>query len=252
MKKQGLLTDRQELVTAIERVTGQKAIYCGPPSFKYEIGSCTVNRSGKVESMDIDLMNLLSQVGLVEDSADDCPITFPTKGFTGRTLVNLVNSFAARSKMINKAIDQPNAFHVSVELVRKLKEENPSTIPDFLDVVYRIGKEKSMRGLGFSNTMVSFPGFPDTPTNRLLTELMVKAALKQGWIKPEAKPTKNEKYSFRVWLMAIGMKGPEYKQARSELLSHFDGDPSFRTEEQRAAFYASRKKKEVMPDFVLL
>lgn len=252
MRVQGLLTDRKKLVEALERETNQTAIYCGAPSFKYTVSSHTVLRDGSLETKDVELVKRLAEQGLVEGIAEETGISFPIGGFTDRSLVNLVNSFAAREKMLNKAVGHPNAFHMGVGLVRELKKENPATVPEFMNALYANGGEKSMRGVRVTRTTVSFPGFPDTPTFRVLADLMVKAATTQGWIKSEAKPTQNEKYSMRVWLMALGMKGPEYKEARAELLSHFEGDGAFRTEEQRKAFYAKRKKKEVEADFVLL
>lgn len=252
MKVQGLLTDRKKLVEALERETGQEANYCGAPSFKYTVGDHTVLRDGSLESSDVDLIKRLVEQGVVEGIAEEDCISFPTEIFSGRSLVNLINSFAARENMLNKAMNQPNAFHVGVGLVRELKKENPATVPEFMDVLFANGGEKSMKGLRVTKTTVSFPGFSDTPTCRTLASLMVKAATTQGWIKSEAKPTENEKYSMRVWLMALGMKGPEYKEARAELLANFEGDGAFRTEEQRKAFYAKQKKKETEPDFIPL
>ena len=252
MKVQGLLTDRKKLVEALERETGQEAVYCGAPSFKYKVGDHTVLRNGSLATDDMELVKRLAEQGLVEGLAEESAISFPTDGFTGRGLVNLINSFAARGKMLNKAVGYPNAFHVGVGLVRELKKENPATIPEFMDVLFANGGEKAMKGLRVTRTAVSFPGFPDTPTFQTLATLMVNTATTQGWIKPEAKPTQNEKYSMRVWLMSLGMKGPEYKDARAEILSHFEGDGAFRTEEQRKAFYAKRKKKVEEPDFVVL
>ena len=252
MKVRGLLTDRKKLVEALERDTGLEAIYCGAPSFKYTVGEHTILRDGSLDSTDAELIKRLSEQGLVESIAEDNGISFPTENFSGRSLVNLVNCFAAKEKMLNKAVGQPNAFHMGVGLVRELKKENPATVPEFMDVLFANGGEKTMRGVRVTRSSVSFPGFPDTPTFQTLATLMVRAATTQGWIKSAAKPTENEKYSFRVWLMALGMKGPEYKALRAELLSHFEGDGAFRTEEQRAAFYAKRKKKVEEPDFIVL
>ncbi len=34
----------------------------------------------------------------------------------------------------------------------------------------------------------------------------------------------NEKYTFRVWLLRLGMIGDEFKTARKHLLDHLDGN----------------------------
>lgn len=64
----------------------------------------------------------------------------------------------------------------------------------------------------------------------------------------------NEKYTFRVWLNALGMKGAGYAAARAELLKNLPGNSTFRTEEQRAAYYAERSRRTAAqePEFILL
>lgn len=248
----GLLTDRKKLVEAVEKATGQKAKYCGAPGFKYTIGDHAVLRDGSLETEDMELVRRLAGEGLIECEQDEGGISFPMDGFTGRNLTNLVNSIAAREKMLNKAVDHPNAFHMAVGLVRSLKEENPATISAFMDVVFKNGGEKAMRGVRVGRESISFPGFPDTDTFRALAGLMVKTAKEAVWIKPVAKENGNEKYGFRVWLNSLGMKGPEYKQARAELLSHFEGDSAFRTEELKQAWMSKRKKPEAEPEFIVL
>lgn len=44
--------------------------------------------------------------------------------------------------------------------------------------------------------------------------------------KPTA--TDNPKYSFRTWLLRLGMIGPEYKTARKVLLANLEGNGAFR------------------------
>ena len=38
----------------------------------------------------------------------------------------------------------------------------------------------------------------------------------------------NEKFSFRIWLLGLGMKGEEYKTARRILLAPLKGNTAFR------------------------
>lgn len=249
----GLLTDRKKLVEAVEKATGQKAGYCGAPTFKYTIGAHAVLRDGSLETEDRELVKRLAQEGLLEGEQRGGGISFPVEGMTGRGLTNIVNSVAAREKMLNKAVGRPNAFHISVCLLRSLKEENPAAVSDFMDVMYIQGGEKAVRGIRIGRESISFPGFPDTETFQALARLMVETAKEAVWIKPKAKETENEKYSFRVWLVAIGMKGPEYKAARKELIARFEGDTAFRTQEQRLAWEQKKKKPvKTEPDFIIL
>lgn len=258
MKRKGLLTDRRALIAALEQEEGLAAAYQGAPSFRYVIGDYTVLRDGSLEvedaKADTALIGRLADAGLVEGAAADTGISFPMDGFSGRTMTNIVNSLAARGGMINKAIGKPDAIHMGAKLVRTLKAENPDTISEFMDALHRSGGEKAMRGLRIVEERLVFTGLPDTPACHALAERIVQAAATRGWIKAREPETENEKYSFRVWLNALGMKGQEYAAARAELLKNLSGDSAFRTEEQRAAFYATRRqgKPAVDPEFILL
>ncbi len=259
MKIKGLLTDRQPLIAAIQEKTGFTAVYAGAPSFRYAIGVYTVLRDGSLlvddDKADTDVLEYLAGLGLIESvMKSECWVAFSTDGFTGRTMVNLVNTLAARGPMINKALGIPNAVHMSAELVRKLKVENPASLQDFMSVLHQCGGEKSMKGIRLSGNQILFTSFPENKAGKMLAERIVNAAITQRWSKAKAVATENEKYSFRVWLNALGMIGPEYAEARSELLRNFTGDAAFRTEEQRRAFYETRRRNPSIqePEFILL
>ena len=256
MKRQGLLTDRQVLIRWLERETGIKANYSGAPSFRYCIGPYTVLRDGtlatKDEQADEELLMRMENEGLIgrEDHAS-LFISFPAGSCQGKELVNLINMLSARGALLNKAIGVPNAFHMSAELVRILNKEKPYTKKEFMDCVHRCGGVKATRGVLITQEKILFPGFPVTDECRQLGECIIRASIKQRWSKPKTAKVENEKYSFRVWLNAIGMKGPAYKEARALLLRRLDGDPSFRTTEQKETFYEKRRRA-AQPEFITL
>lgn len=257
VKFKGLLTDRQPLIRVLEEETATAAVYSGAPSFRYSIGAYTVLRDGSLEVADAKadraLLSRLAAKGLIEDTSDESAgIAFQMDSFTGRTLVNIVNTLASRGKLINKAIGRPNAIHMGAKLVRELKAENPDTVPEFMDILHRCGGEKAIRGLKLTGGKLIFTGFPDDDTFRALAEHIVNAALSLRWIKAKEPTGDNEKYTFRVWLNALGMKGAEYANARAELLKNLSGDSAYRTEEQKLAFYASRRRKPTEPEFIVL
>lgn len=259
MKFKGLLTDRQPLVTALEREMGTIAAYSGAPTFRYSVGAYTVLRDGSLEvpddKADTALIGRLTEAGLIDiGTAHVEGIAFPTDSFTGRTMVNIVNSLTAREKLLNKAIGRPNAIHMGAELVRTLNAEKPDTMTAFMSILHRCGGEKAMRGLRLAGGQIAFTGFPDTDTYRALAGRIVHAAATRQWIKAKETGGGNDRYTFRVWLNALGMKGADYAQARAELLKNLPGDSAFRTEEQRVAFYAARSRKAATPEpeFILL
>ena len=58
----------------------------------------------------------------------------------------------------------------------------------------------------------------------------------------------------KFWRRRWKETGPEYADARAELLKNLSGDSCFRTPEQRAAFEANRRVKAPAPEpeFILL
>ena len=255
----GLLTDRQPLIEELSREMGVPAVYAGAPTFRYSVGDYTVLRDGSLsvddEKGDPNLLERLTELGLIESCAKtECGIAFSMDGFSGRTMVNLVNMLAARGPMINRAVGVPNAIHISAELVRRVKAENPASLQEFMEVLHRCGGEKAMKGIHLSGDKLFFTSIPETTAGKMLAERIVSAAFTQRWSKAKTVVTENEKYSFRVWLNALGMIGPEYSEARASLLKNFTGDATFRTEEQRCAFYQNRRRKtnQQEPEFILL
>lgn len=259
MKIRGLLTDRQPLVAALERETGQTAAYSGMPTFRYQVGPYTVLRDGSMEvpesKANAALLRRLAEQGLIERQAEaPAGIAFDASEFDGRIMNNIVNALAAKEVLINRAIAVPNAFHMKVDLVKELKAVSPTTMSEFMAVLNRCGGDSAIKGLWLSADQLVFTGFPDTPACRTLAGRIIHSAVTNRWIKSRSPKVTNDKYSFRVWLNSLGMTGPDYADTRAELLKNLSGDSCFRTPEQRAAFEANRRIKAPAPepDFILL
>ena len=88
--------------------------------------------------------------------------------------------------------------------------------------------------LEITDTKVSFPWFPATPTpdemNAYDTFIckLCEMARNQKRINATEKPTDNEKYAFRCFLLRLGFIGAEYKSARKILLKNLSGSSAFR------------------------
>lgn len=259
LKIRGLLTDRQPLVAALERETGQTAAYSGMPTFRYQVGPYTILRDGSMEVPEAKastaILRRLAEQGLIERQAEaPAGIAFDASGFDGRIMNNIVNALAAKEVLINRAIAVPNAFHMKVDLVKELKAVSPTTMSEFMAVLNRCGGDSAIKGLWLSADQLVFTGFPETQACRTLAERIIHSAVSNRWIKARAPKVTNDKYSFRVWLNSLGMTGPDYADTRAELLKNLSGDSCFRTPEQRAAFEANRRIKAPAPepDFILL
>lgn len=254
MRIKGLVRDRQLLVKALSTELGEHAVYCGAPTFSYRIGAYTVLRDGSIESERTDdgLLSRLSAQGLIEiapPEAEVITVSIPS----AHALTNLIFMLAAKAPFINKAIGTSEVFSISNALVEELKMANPSTLGEVMEVLYRCGGDDAMRGLRVAGEHLVFTGFPPNAAYQVFAECLVKTASRIHYAKAKSAPVVNEKYTFRVWLNSLGMIGDEYKEARRVLLRNFNGNGSFRTEEQYKSHREKlRNRAAVEPDFVLL
>ena len=60
-------------------------------------------------------------------------------------------------------------------------------------------------------------------------------ALEQKRAQPTQTHSSNEKYTFRTWLLRLGMIGDEFKTARLHLLNHLEGNIAWRDPAQAQA-----------------
>ena len=290
----GLLTDRQPLIKSLERLTGIKAQYAGAPSFVYFVGKYKVTRNGDIELGDIKLggtelgdsefgniasgpdiesehtdsyiLSQLAALGLVSQAPSSDPssqcieslISVPISDFTGRAMVNIVNAFAAKGDLVNKSVG--GSFDISLSFVKLLADENPATLDDFRHILYTCGGAWVMQGLTLTDNRLIFTGFPQPPDDehlnawRQFVDCLVATAKVAHHLKSKPLKTANDKYTFRAWLNTLGMKGPEFKEARAILLAQIEGNGSFKTDEQLESFYKERRLRNAKtePAFVAL
>ena len=89
--------------------------------------------------------------------------------------------------------------------------------------------------LEITDTKVSFHWFPATPTPEELKAYdtfickLCEMARNQKRVSAAEKPTDNEKYAFRCFLLRLGFIGAEYKIARKILLRNLEGSSAFRS-----------------------
>lgn len=209
--------ERKRLVQTISDWLGVPAKYCGAPTFNYEVDYFTIDRNGSLsfddsaDSADSEVIERLLQhiydegFDIDQSNADDedepCAvcISMPRSLFTDSNLENLKALIAAKGNLIKKAL-------------------GVADLP-----------------LEITDTKVSFPWFPATPTpdemNAYDTFIckLCEMARNQKRVNATEKPTNNEKYAFRCFLLRLGFIGAEYKTARKILLRNLAGSSAFRS-----------------------
>ena len=170
-------------------------------------------------------------------------IAFTLEGHTAESLKNLVNTLYARGSLMSKATG--GDFRVSENLVEELKEYG-TTVEEVLRIIKSAGEEW-LHGLAFEEDKVVFTGFPATDdavkthAYILLATAINKTSIEQKRIQAKKVDESNEKFAFRVWLVRLGLNGPEAKAERKTFYANLTGHTAFRTKEDEEKWYARRR-----------
>ena len=204
---------RKELVTAIERLTGQKAKYLGMPSAAYKIGDYEVSKDGTLSWPDLNDadLDLLSQrelmmerlcelgfeatyPGCEESSEVDLAVTIPIEKVNVENLNCLLE---AKGELIKKALQ--------IDSFKFITNENTITFPWF--------KEAAPEVIAAYTKFIS---------------AICEMSVNQKRVTAKPRKDENEKYAFRCFLLRLGFIGDEFKADRKILLQHLDGSSAFK------------------------
>lgn len=246
--------NRKQIVKRLEGHFEVKSQYLGAPSFAYQVETkdetYTIDREGKIittADKEVKLEELLSGpevkpvVEKVEEPKEptaeaetlDLEVKLPMEGHSGRTLRNLVNMIYSKQPLIKKAFRLEDNI-VEDDFSIGINEVQIETLEDFKTALEDIG-ENSCPG-------IDFDFYENTMTFKLLKggnadeikaatdfiALLNENAKNQKYASAKVKPTDNEKYTFRTWLLRLGMIGDEYKLARKILLQNLSGNGAFK------------------------
>ena len=240
--------ERKQIVKALGEHFGVVAKYMGVPSFVYQIETVeetyTVDRAGRIstsEGKEVELETLLNAANVeetIEPTAIENPtieVAVPMEGHTGITLRNLVNMICSKQVLIKKSLGL-TANIIEDDFCTGINEARLETLEDFKTAIEGIG-EKRCSGIVFdfiNNTIIFkfLEGEMSAVKVKAYTQLVAllnqnAKALKHASAK--AKDTDNDKFTFRVFLIRLGMVGDEYKAARKVLLENLKGNSAFRS-----------------------
>lgn len=247
---------RKELANRLSRHLEVQATYLGAPSFAYRVGDYTVNREGKIldkEGREWELETLLGQtvqagrengaieaVGASDVSAETEPIALeveiPLEGYDGKSLTNLLRMIYSKQPLVKKALGLDFDL-VNEEIIAAFEQEQIVTLGDFKKALE--GTNCPGIGFDFEKQTITFKlgvGGNNPEKAQAATQLLglVNAYARQQKrnVAARVKPTDNEKYTFRTWLLRLGMIGDEYKASRKLLLKNLSGNASFRKQRQ--------------------
>jgi len=197
-------TRRKELVNVISEITGAKAEYQFMPTQAYQIDYFTVDKDGnlsfddRADSEEIEfLIEELHKRGFVAENPNLLTIEFPEELFDETAFANLDRILENKQALICHALQTDSLTY-----------------------------EKS-------DGKVKFPWFTlekseDADAYSLFLTKLCEFAKTQKRINHKPCTTDNEKFTFRCFLIRIGLVGKEYKSARKVLLRHLTGSSAYR------------------------
>ena len=209
---------RKKMVEIVGRTLGVQPIYCGAPTFSYKVGAFEITRDGSIcfgdeaDEAEVErVRTALREAGFVaaEDESemptaevdseeDSLAISLPRRFFTETALKNLDALLASKGHLIQKAFNIEKATYTLTEETIKF---------------------------------AWFHGKIAEDTVRAYTDFISKLcemAQKQKRAVAKEKPTENEKYAFRCFLLRLGMIGDDYKTSRRILLQNLTGSSAFK------------------------
>lgn len=201
-----------------------------------------------------ELIRRLRKAGAVSNSELQCGIHIHigAKDHTPSTLKNLVNLMAAKEDLIYKSLEIDPARvrwckKVNEDLIQTINKKKPKTLEQLADIWYSgYGFENRDRhyhtsryhGLNLHSTFtkgtIEFRLFNGTLHAGKIRSYIVfclaisHQALTQKSASARRTHTDNEKYTFRCWLLRLGLIGEEFKNCRMHLMKSLDGNAAWR------------------------
>lgn len=178
--------------------------------------------------------------------------------FTPKTLKNLVNIISSKEDLIYKALkvdkkrEERYCRKVEKNFLEKLNKNKIESFNDFASLWYedyqredrnRHYHRSRYHGLNlhscFNGDTVEFRFFNGTThAGKIKAYIQFclavsNQALTQRNASSKKTATTNDKYTFRTWLLRLGLIGEEFETARHHLLANLEGDIAFRHGRQR-------------------
>ena len=244
--------NRKDVVKAVSAILGQPSRYLGVPTCAYEVGNCTIDRSGAVETEDEKTAEMvragLLEQGLIESpqaEVEETTVSLPVEGMTAEGFKNLIFLTHSKQYLINRAFAE-EVFRIPAELVEALGSAEIPDAETFLQTFQ--SHAEGCRGISFPDGKITFtlPTADDPDMIKAFTHLtaaMVRQAKEQKRISPKETIEENEKYYMRIWLLRLGFGGAEGKEVRNLLLKNLKGHSAFRTEENKQRWQEARRNE---------
>ncbi len=252
---------RKELVHKLAEHLEVRPVYLAAPSFAYQVGEYTVNRQGNIldsegqvleleallaggkEEPELEIITEQKETAEANTSVETKPtaleVGIPLEGYDGRSLRNLLHMIYSKQPLIKKALNLDTDL-VSEEVITALQQQPMTTLEHFQNAL--AGKSCPGIDFDFNKGAITFKLGRDgddsekvEAATQLLELININVRRLQRNVAAKVKATDNEKYTFRTWLLRLGMIGDDYRLARRVLLQNLPGNSAFRKQVQEGA-----------------
>ncbi len=230
-------------------------------SYRVELVSPICNYSD-IETIQEIVRKLRGKGALANDSTG-IHVHVDAMHFDANSLRNLTNIMRSKEDILYKALQVNTGREISYckkvdeDFLRRINEYKPKTREE-LKLLWYNGSDGSgdhydasrYKGLNlhsvFQKGTVEFRLFNGTThAGKIKTYIQLSLAIcNQALTQKRARFTRtqsaNEKYTFRTWLLRLGLIGEEFKTARRHLLANLDGNIAWKDPEQ-----AERQKERM-------
>lgn len=198
-----------------------------------------------------EIVRRLRKAGAIANDSCGIHIHVDAAAHNAKTLRNLINITFQKEDLLYKALAiNPNRIgyckKVNGKLLADLNKEKPTTLEKFADIWYRQSpgnrtahyNNSRYHGINlhatFTKGTVEFRLFNST-THAGEIKAYIQFCLavsNQALVQKSARASKtetdNEKYTFRCWMLRLGLIGDEFKTCRLHFLKHLSGNSAWR------------------------
>lgn len=244
---------RKKMVEIVGKALGVTASYCGAPSFAYKVGAFEITRDGSIcfgdeaDEAEVErVRTALREVGFVAEEADapEMPPTATETATEAESEAETETETETKTETEEEATtSDEDTLIVSIprrfltETGRKNLDALLASKGKLIQKAFHI--EKATYTLTEETIKFAwFHGKIAEDTVRAYTDFISKLcemAQKQKRAMAKEKPTENEKYTFRCFLLRLGMIGDAYKTSRKILLQNLTGSSAFKNGHRKAA-----------------
>ena len=222
---------RKEMVNVVsEALGGWSKQYLGAPSFSYQVGDFEITKDGTLIFADRTDTEMVEQVlETLAKSGFECE----------ETEKPVEQDEKVAKKATGEEIEQEEGISVSISLPRENFTDDALTNLDHLleskgslikksfgidEAAYTLTDDR------ITFTWLSGDIEPDTAkAYQDFISKLCEMARTQKRVTAKAKAVDNEKYTFRCFLLRLGLIGNEYKTTRKILMQNLSGNASFKS-----------------------